>query len=182
MTDTMKSNNSKRTTAFAVVAGILIVLGTAGCDGKAGAKHVSHGEEFVGDRETVSAVDKFAAAQISSGARTDATLRAYHFDGAQLNSLGRDKLRSMLKDDDACEPMVVYLDLKGTGEVTARREAVSAFLMDEGLLESQLQLKEGSNPANTTPAVSGLKALAAGEGAAAPAAPTGMKSGATPTK
>jgi hypothetical protein len=87
----------------------------------------------------------------------------------------------MVRDDDACEPLTVYLNMKGTGEVTPRREAVTAFLMDEGLLETQVQLKEGANPGSTTPSARGLKVLAASEGSgdavaapvATPAAPIG---------
>jgi hypothetical protein len=173
-------NHSKRTTALAVVAGIALVLGTAGCKSE-GAKQVSHGEQFIADDQARS-VNKFADAQASSGARADSTLHACHFDGGQLNSLGRGKLRSMMKDDDACEPMAVFIDLKGTGEATARREAVTAFLLDEGLLESQIQLKEGPNPNSATPAVKALKALAASDSAAGATATGGAESkGSVPT-
>src|SRR4051812_4217884 len=37
-------------------------------------------------------VDEIAASQIAAGARTDSTLRAYHFNRSRLNSLGREKL------------------------------------------------------------------------------------------
>jgi hypothetical protein len=82
----------------------------------------------------------------------------------------------MLKDDDACEPLTVYVNVPGTGETKPRREAVTAFLLDEGLLESQVQLKEGSNPGSATSAAKGLKAFAIsdGDGTAVVGAPTAV--------
>jgi hypothetical protein len=184
MSNNMNNHNRKRTVALAVLAGVAIVLGTAGCNGHNHPmdKEVSHGEQFVAEG-TPRSVDKFFNTQIASGARADSTLNPVHFDGNQLNSLGREKLRAMLKDDDACEPLTVYVNL--TGEAKARREAVTAFLLDEGLLETQIQLKDGINPGNTTPAARAMKALAAadgdtgGAGAAAPVGPAPMGGAAT---
>jgi hypothetical protein len=187
MTDNIKNVNKKRTTALAVIAGVALVLATAGCNSAKHEQELSHGEQFVADG-TPRSVDKFTNTQIASGARSDATLNACHFDGNQLNSLGREKLRAMMKDDDACEPLTVYVNLTGTGDgAKARHESVTAFLLDEGLLESQVQLKDGANPMSTTPAVKALRALAASEGtdvgAAAPAtAAPGVPTSATATK
>jgi hypothetical protein len=167
--ETMNAKSNKWVTAAAVIAGIALVLGTAGCKGTGEKAQVSHGEQFY-DEDAPRGVNKFADAQISSGARADSTLYAYHFDGAQLNSLGRQKLRYMAKDDDACEPLVVYLDVKNDSDVKARHDAVGAFLMDEvGLLQTQMALKDGPNPNYGSSAVKGLKALAASENVAAPA-------------
>jgi hypothetical protein len=172
MTNNMNNSNKKRTVALAVLAGVAVVLGTAGCSSNSQhGQQVSHGEQFTAEG-TPRSVDKFVNAQIASGARNDAMLNVCHFDGNQLNSLGREKLRAMLKDDDACEPLTVYVNV--AGQLKPRREAVTAFLMDEGLLETQIQLKEGVNPATVTPAVKAMKAFAIsdGDGAAVVGAPT----------
>src|SRR4051794_8048230 len=65
----------------------------------------------------VSAVNRIAETQIAIGARTDATLRPYHFNEAELNSLGRQKIDYMLKEtgDDSTGKLVVYVDVP-TGE------------------------------------------------------------------
>src|SRR3954451_81114 len=105
MTNNMTNQNKKRTLALAVLAGVALVLGTAGCHGNHHADdQISHGDAFIPDG-TPRSVDKFVNTQVASGARSDATLQPCHFDGNQLNSLGRDKLRAMLRDDDACEPL-----------------------------------------------------------------------------
>jgi len=84
----------------------------------------------------------------------------------------------MLKDDDAVEPLTVYVNTPGTGEAKARREAVNTFLLDEGLLASQIQVKEGANPGSVSPAAKGLKAFAItdGQGAGVVGAPTPVSS------
>ena len=184
MTNNMTNDNKKRTVALAVLAGVAVVLGTAGCKGSHnGGEQVSHGEQFIADG-TPRSVDKFFNTQVASGARADSTLNPSHFDGNQLNSLGREKLRAMLKDDDACEPLTVYVNTPGTGETKARGEAVTAFLMDEGLLETQVQIKEGANPGSVTPAAKAMKAFAISDGdggsvvgAATPVTPAAPGSG-----
>src|SRR4051794_18309148 len=103
---------------FGRLAGVavgMMVLGAA--SGIAGCHQPSptadgrvRGDQFRPDGE-VRATQRFADAQTAAGARADATLHPYHFDCLDLNSLGQRKLDLMLKDDDACAPIVVYLDL-----------------------------------------------------------------------
>jgi hypothetical protein len=90
---------------------------------------------------------RFAQAQAASGARADATLSRHHFDGPRLNSLGQEKLSLMLKDDDAAEPMRVFLNLdEREASSGARRDAVVAFAKDAGLTDSQIEIVYGHNP------------------------------------
>jgi hypothetical protein len=181
MTNKMNNHNKKRTVGLAVLAGLAVVLGTAGCNGSAkqqNGENISHGEEFVPEG-TPRSVDKFVNAQAASGARADATLNPCHFDGNQLNSLGREKLRAMLKDDDACDPMTVYVN--AAGENKARREAVTSFLTEEGLSESQIRLKDGPNPGSTFPATKGMKAFAISDGEGAAVISAGTPAPASPT-
>lgn len=146
-------------------AALTVVLAVAGCNGSR--KQVSHGEKFRDDDQP-RAVNQLADAHIASGARADSTLHVQHFDGGQLNSLGRQKLRYMLKDDDACEPIVIYLNLPEDAVATAaRREAVMSHLLDQGLLETQVELKLGTNPNNSFSSARGIDALAGNDTEAA---------------
>src|SRR3712207_2003617 len=90
---------------------------------------------------------RFADAQSASGARADATLSRHHFDGPRLNSLGQDKLSRMVRDDDAPEPLRVYLNLdERDATARPRRDAVVAFARDAGLTDSQIDVVYGRNP------------------------------------
>src|SRR5687768_1351506 len=102
----------------------------------------------------VSAVTRLVNQQIASGARTDGTLRPYHFDNAVLNSLGRAKLDAMLDDDDKDGELVVYVDVP-TGEgdadkklASARQDSVTQYLMSRGRTEDTFRLESGFNPNN----------------------------------
>ncbi|HEY8668873.1 MAG TPA: hypothetical protein VIL86_19655 [Tepidisphaeraceae bacterium] len=129
-----------------------------------------HGEQFPTNDE-VRTPSLFANKQAASGARNDATLYAYHFDGDSLNSAGEAKLDSMLHYGDNIPKVVVYLDLREKdAAVDAHRKAVEAYLKDCGVLENQLKIEVGSNPANHTPAAAGLNALSKMEGGSATSA------------
>ena len=133
----------------------------------------------------VSAVSRIADTQTAIGARTDATLRPYHFNDAELNSLGRQKIDYMLKEtgDDSTGKLVVYVDIP-TGEgdaekelVKARQGVVSKYLVSVGRAEDSFRLEAGFNP-NDTVMVSSMKPAAAEDGSApAAAAPAAAGSG-----
>jgi hypothetical protein len=82
-------------------------------------------------------VSAFADVQAGNGARNDAMLYAHHFDGGQLNSLGRAKVLLMLDDDatstsaagDKTETRTVHLVNAGEGELLAqRKQSVELYL------------------------------------------------------
>lgn len=102
---------------------------------------------------------QFAVAQAATGARQDGTLRAMHFDGATLNSLGRQKLGLMVRDEDAAGPVVVYLDLPATVPAPQARQSVVQFLKSQGLSDEQIRLQDGANPAATLPAAQSIADL-----------------------
>jgi hypothetical protein len=111
---------------------------------------------------------QFVDAQAASGARADATLSKQHFDGGRLNSLGEDKLSRMMKDDDATEPMRVYLNVNERDPASRpRREAVIAFLKDGGLTDAQIEIAYGPNPENRSRASTHLSNLGKTETGAA---------------
>lgn len=139
------------------------------------------GEDFLRDDET-SAVTRIADRQTAAGARTDATLRAYHFTHAGLNSLGREKLDFILADRGQAEgELVVYVDVEGDEanrrHADARRASVSEYLTSRaGLSEGEFRLESGFNPHNTMSVVSAVPPKEGGE-AAAPDAGAGDAAG-----
>jgi hypothetical protein len=154
------------------LAGALAVLGAiTGCQHDHHQDHDGaasiYGETFPADGET-RATDRFAQVQSAAAARADATLTAAHFDGrGSLNSLGRQKLDLMLRDDDAAAPMVVYLNLPSstngaaptTASTDAHRQSVRAYLVDRGVNDAQLEFRAGPNLAYSHPARDGLRGL-----------------------
>lgn len=141
-------------------AALLAAAALAGCAKNGAAKSAKqHGEDFPAE-EVRRATAAFAEAQAASGARADATLRRHHFDANQLNSLGEERLDLMLKDDDLCEPLLVYVDLPENDPLWSEREqAVLTYLGDRGLRDTQVRLKAGTNPDYMSPA----KAVGAGD-------------------
>jgi hypothetical protein len=109
--------------------------------------------------DEVSEVTRLMNVQVANGARTDGTLRPYHFSQGNLNSLGREKLDSMVDGgEDSKAELVVYLDLP-TSDVEkaltdARHDAVTHHLMGRGLGEDSFRLESGYNPNNTMLAAS----------------------------
>jgi hypothetical protein len=133
---------------------LALTMGGAGCQSD---PHIAGttgraGEDFLREDET-SAVTRLADRQIAVGARTDATLRPYHFRHAGLNALGREKLDFMLADGDVGGDLVVYLDLAGDPanrrHDAARADAVADYLTSRGLAEGEFRLEPGFNPYNT---------------------------------
>lgn len=145
------------------MAAALVVL-TAGCHSDNAARPAPelHGEAFPADTDS-RAVREVNLAQAAAGARRDATLHAVHFDAQGLNSLGREKLDLMLAADVPAGPLVVYLDLPADAEAGKDHQSVVAYLKDRGLDESQIALKDGSNPRVSGSAADAVAALHAAE-------------------
>jgi hypothetical protein len=125
------------------------------------------GEDFLAPDE-VSETSRLNDMQVAAGARTDSTLRAYHFRRGALNSLGRQKLDRIMAANqadmadadgaDGDDEMVIFLDASAgaaaTEEVakrlsTARQDAVTDYLMIRGLTEDMFRIEMGSNPDDT---------------------------------
>jgi hypothetical protein len=160
-----------------LAAAALAVATCGGCQHRQESR--VNGGDFRPEGETRS-VQRFAEVQMAAGARTDATLRTYEFDCGDLNSLGRQKIDLLLKDDNACSPLVVYLDVKQDENYAARQESVTAYLKDRGLTASQVKLVAGPNTTNlspTGPALRGKKLLDSGAPVALNPEPTGSAGG-----
>ena len=146
-------------TAYAVAAALLALVG--GCGGGAAdeggdsADGSRPGEAFHREEDTPE-LTRINREQIAAGARTDATLRPYHFHEAELNSLGLDKLDHMVSGAPREGAMVVYLDVPSDGDdkalATARRKAVTDYLSGRGMAERSFRLESGHNPRTTVPA------------------------------
>lgn len=147
-----------RTSPLLLTAALMLLFAGAGCQSDPTG---GHGDEFFLGETGGRSVNQFTQAQAASGARKDATLRAVHFDGDRLNSLGREKLDLMLATDNAASaqpasPVVIWID--ADEEVAVRRgRDVAAYLSDhKGLKPSQFQFKTGENPDNFGPVAPNL--------------------------
>ena len=147
---------------------MLIALYTTGCEWNYNQQRQAMGEFFPPNGE-MRDVQRIERVQNASGAREDATLEPYHFDKGEVNSLGRQKLSLMIDDDDANNPLVVYLNVPGNDEFkAARQDSVVAYLKDQGLEEKQISFKEGPNPATNHPAEESLIRMSKTETGTAP--------------
>ncbi len=139
-----------------LITGLFSLSLLAGCQSSQRAEVIRY-DEFPSNYES-NGPKNVADAQAAAGNRADATLRAAHFDGSTLNSLGQAKLASMLKSEKGNVHVAVYLDVPAD-TLTTRKAAVTGFLKDKGVEESQIALTDGANPNVGGTSASGLKAL-----------------------
>jgi hypothetical protein len=98
---------------------------------------------------------QFMSAQANKGAREDATLGAYHFDGSKLNSLGSEKLARIAPMNGEGN-VEIYLNLPNNDMKPARREEVMIYLKTLGMADASIKLHDGANLGVTTPTADGL--------------------------
>ena len=110
------------------------------------------------------ATHAFADAHAQAGARNDATLQPMHFNGAELNSLGREKLDLMTADYDGRSTTTVYLNFRETDGLEARRETVLTHLRERGVEEGSVKFVGGPNPNAVSPAAGHMARLERTEG------------------
>ena len=115
-------------------------------------------QDFFPSAPSDSTISQATHAQAAAGAREDATLQPYHFEGAKLNSLGMDKL-SLLVPNQPDSDVIVYLNLKSGDATAARRDAVSSYLKQCGVEASRVKLETGPNPHADAPSAVGLARL-----------------------
>src|SRR5262245_40654148 len=127
----MKHRSAMRKAILVCGSSMLIALYTTGCqmaDDKQQRQAMNDFFPAPGEERDTERVQRISAA---AGARCDSTLQSYHFDKGELNSLGQQKLSLMLDDDDANNPMTIYMNLPEEYRA-ARQDAVVAFLKQEG--------------------------------------------------
>lgn len=138
----MKKQNKLPWLALAAAALVAVSTGCHNGDNK----ELLHGDKFDAD-DAPRATRNAVAVQAANGARADATLYPAHFNSAGLNSLGREKLETMMLDDESTPPMTVYLDLgKDPASVKLAHTAVAEYLKARGVAESQFKIEDGPNP------------------------------------
>jgi hypothetical protein len=162
-----------RNSFVSLVALVLMLLGT-GCAKLSLHPNDDFLSENAADRDSRQAADMQAA----RGARADGMLRAVHFDGSNLNSLGQQRIQLMMRDNESSLPLVVYVNLPAEDSLaTARREAVESHLKELGLKADQFRVEAGPNPASSSMAADRIAEKASqsagvtGAGAGATAAP-----------
>jgi hypothetical protein len=133
------------------------------------------------------ATHAFAAAHAEAGARHDATLQPHHFDGNELNALGRAKLDHFVAADrsrgtapttapaETTTTTTIYLNLPGDG-ADARRSAALSYLRDAGLDENAVKFVAGPNPNVTSPSAAHVSRMSRTEGESTDAAGADEKS------
>src|SRR3954469_5187578 len=68
-------------------------------------------------------IHKVMYAHAAAGARRNSTLNQHHFDGAELNSLGRQELDLIVTSTKTNQPLYVYVDLASADpKLSARRD------------------------------------------------------------
>jgi hypothetical protein len=135
--------------------GLLALLGLgafAGCNSDKSAM-----DDFFPDKQERKS-HQISEAQATAGARKDATLQDYHFDGAKLNSLGEAKLDLMIPDEQD-DDMTVYVNVPANDITSNRKNAVSEYLKYRGVDASHVKLVDGINPDTITPAAEGMARL-----------------------
>jgi len=142
---------------FTLGAALLPML-TLGCnDNKA--KHARRDEPRKMEDQPKS-IDRILEIQAAQGARNDSTLYPQHFDGGELNALGRSKLALMMRGASAGSPTIVYLDLGRASETSqARHRAVDKYWKESMTAQAHLELRDGLNPNATSSARHGLERL-----------------------
>ena len=130
----------------------------------------SANDHFLADDAPRSA-DNFWKQQTANAARADGTLYAHHFTAGELNSLGKQKLTSMLYGPEAGK-VDLYLDVPKDGDYAMRESTVTTFLTQKGLASTSYSINAGANPNAGTPAAQGIKSLVnqGGGGSAMPVA------------
>ena len=176
-------NESEMTMLFTIKtilrSSLLLSLGLAGSTGCANGTQEA-ADDFFPSADKYPQARQIIDIQVANGAREDATLQPFHFDGAKLNSLGEEKLALLVADEDEVEDadVVVYMNLPAGNLTNTRRDAVTAYLKAAGVESSHLKIASGPNPHLTTPSAIGLAAMSKTD--TAPAAASSAADGTTP--
>ena len=116
------------------------------------------GHEMMMHEDEPRLFDAFAKSAAAAGAAQDAGFSDVHFDGNQLNSLGRAKLALILENADN-GPVTVYV-AGGERVLAGRMAAIEKYWKDSPYAQVQLQSREGHNLAHASPADAGIRGLA----------------------
>ena len=133
--------------AFACTGALLVMTGCM--------EPAERHDEFSSETQNTLAVDEVLERQAMAGAAADGTLNSSHFDGNNLNELGRTKLNAIVQRGNG--PATVYVNVGDNAP--ARIDAVTRYLKDAGASSQNIKVEAGANPQNTVAAVEGLKRM-----------------------
>jgi hypothetical protein len=133
---------------------------------KADAKYEKDNKEAFGaesfrDERDVRSVDRFLLAQSAAGAKEDAMLSDDHFDGNELNELGKTKMKLIAhaRHAGSTEPVIVYINSTDTKATDARHAAVESYWKASVWSDVALNVKNGVNDNLSSPAKPNLDAM-----------------------
>ncbi|MEM8873471.1 MAG: hypothetical protein AAGD32_04350 [Planctomycetota bacterium] len=148
---------TSKLTKIPLMIGTATVL-IAGC----GKLPESNDKAFFPERDDRHAL-LMAERQAEIGAAKDGTLYAFHFDGDELNSLGRQKLGRIDRGTSPAADLTIYVDIDIDDDATdARKASVAAYLDTLGVPVDRIAMNDGPNP-RTHSVAKTLKAEAAGD-------------------
>jgi hypothetical protein len=105
-------------------------------------------EDFFTPTSDKAALDAFYGRQIAAATHVDPSLYVVHFTGANLNSLGKAKLDSLLA---SCErPALVEIYLTGSPDTPEHRQAITKYLATHGCKADQIAFVTEPNPDSYT--------------------------------
>jgi hypothetical protein len=125
---------------------------------RAGDRKWELGQHMFRHEDEPTLVDAHAERYASNGAAYDASFSDVHFDGGELNALGRSKLGLLLSAAATTSPVTVYV--AGDPNLTnARLASLNKNWKSSKYPDIQLTAKEGRNPLVMYPAWTGLRAV-----------------------
>ena len=125
---------------------------------RAGQRRWELGQHMFRHEDEPTLVDAFAERSAANGALEDANFNNQHFDGNDLNSLGRSKLNLLLSSVPPSGSVTVYV-AGDSALANARMASLSRSWKSSKYGDIQLQAKEGRNPAVMSPASDGIRGL-----------------------
>lgn len=129
-----------------------VVLVTAGCS-----KNDPFFPEAGNDRPSKDMVD----AQVAAAASRSGNLYGNHFDGAEVNTLGKQQLDAIVRGTADSKPVVVRFAEGSDHDLSVRRmESVAMYLKDKGLADERIVFADRFDGTMYTPAAVGLANLA----------------------
>jgi hypothetical protein len=118
------------------------------------------GDPYIRPENHTRLFDLHMQSMAAAGAAYDSSLHDQHFDGTELNALGRSKVALMLQGAPKNEPLTIYVPPTGpTERVQSRLASVNRFWRDSQWAAMQVQTKQGVNPETAASAAEGLAGL-----------------------
>jgi hypothetical protein len=142
---------------FATLSTIAIMCVGCESDPSSAKKEFHHmgNEKMWLDENEARSARSTAEHQAMLGAQRDPTLYACHFDGTNLNSLGKAKLDAMIVNGGVSK---IYIDT-GKADGDAHLAAVNAYLAAADRADGSIAIESGAAPGNTSPAAPAISRM-----------------------